>query len=955
MFSFLVILLVLVLMGAVWALGVMLLSNYKRAANAVLKRNFVSYFANPTGYVFILVFLLLGLFAAFWPNEFFNANLANLDQLNRFLPLVMLVFIPAITMSVWAEERRQGTDELLLTIPAADFDIVLGKFLSAVAIFTVSLTFSLLLNYGVLSLLGSPDVGLFIATYIGYWFLGMAMLAIGMVASFLTGNLTVGFVLGLVFNLPLAAASYADVIFGADTALEIEQWSLAEYFLDFGRGVISLSGITYFATIIVVCLYLSMVLIGRRHWLGGRDSGSMFIHYAIRTAALLVLAVGLIVLTGQFDVRRDITSEQLSSLSPQTRTLIKNLDAKRPVHIEAYVSPVVPESFVQTRLDLLSTLREIDALGGDRVTVRVHDTDTFSESAQIAEQQYGIESQQVPSTQRGAMNITEVYMGLAVRSGLETVVVPFINRGIPVEYEVVRSVCTVSDQSRKKVGVLQTDAQLYGQFNMQTMSSTRNELIIDELEKQYDVVQVNAEQEIPDDLDVLLAVQPSSLSPEQLDNFVAAVRGGQPTAIFEDPFPFLSPNVPGTSAPRQPPGGMNPMAMMQGRQPPPPKGNITILWDLLGVDYAANKVIWQDYNPYKSVRQFDEEKEFVFVDVGADAGDTYQPFNPEREISSGLQQVLFLFPGAVRQLNASELDFESLVTTGHRTGTVEFSEIMQQSFSPFMPQGLNPNRRRLPTRNQYVLAAHIRGTPKAAAIPMLYQQDGDDEADPADESADTADAASGKPKKNVMDVVLVTDIDVLYSAFFNIRAMGQNDDAAVNFSLDNVTFVLNVLDELAGDDRFIAIRNRRPAHRTLTTLESRTAQYRDAATQAVEEFNQEFESEREAAQEKFNKEIEELQQRKDLDPLQLMRMVELKRRDEQRKLDARIQEMETERDEKVKQAQRSAENEIRSIQNQYKVWPVALAPIPLLCVAAVVFFNRRAREREGVSQARLRK
>ena len=125
----------------------------------------------------------------------------------------MLVFIPAITMSIWAEERRQGTDELLLTLPASDFDVVIGKYLAAVAIYTVSLLFSMFAIYLVFSWgLGSPDVGLFVGTYVGYWFIGLAMLSIGMVASFLTNNLTVGFILGMLFNLPLALFGVADWI-----------------------------------------------------------------------------------------------------------------------------------------------------------------------------------------------------------------------------------------------------------------------------------------------------------------------------------------------------------------------------------------------------------------------------------------------------------------------------------------------------------------------------------------------------------------------------------------------------------------------------------------------------------------------------------------------------------------------------------------------------------------------
>ena len=968
---------------------------------AIFRRNLVSYFSNPTGYVFICVFVLLSGLAAFWPNEFFNANLANLDQLNRYLPYILLVFVPAITMSIWADERRQGTDELLLTIPATDLDVVMGKYLAAVAIYTISLAFSAVANIGVLNWLGQPDFGLLLSGYVGYWLVGLAMLAIGMTASFLTGNLTVGFVLGALFNAPLVFAGSADVILPGEWARGIKQWSLADQFRDFGHGVLSLSSFVYFGMIVVVMLYLCVVLIGRRHWRGGYDGQSLATHYAVRAIALGVLALSLVVLISRRDVRADASVEGLNSLSPETKKLLAEIKPDRPVLIEAFISPEVPESYVRTRLDLLAMLREFEARAGSNVRVRINDTKKFSAEAQRAEEQYGIKGQQVASRNRGAMNIEEIYLGVAITCGLDKVVVPFLDRGVPVEYELIRSIATVSQQKRQRIGVVNTDAKLHAEFNMQSMQPGRNELIIDELAKQYDVVRLNADTPITERYDVLLAVQPSSLSPEGLNHLITAIRNGQPTAIFEDPFPYLDPSVTATSQPKRPPGGM--MGMNQG--PPQPKGDINQLWDLLGLDFPGKKVVWQSYNPYPKIAQF--PKEFVFTGQGSGAK---EPFSKDDSISSGLQEMLFLFPGSLRQKNTSDLKFQPLVKTGDKTGTVNFDDIMEQSF--FGQGQLNPARRQLQTGDEYIMAAHIRGkAPPAPQLPpdhpplssgqpsfenMPMSDEGSpllaqaetpaaeakaEEAQPAEPKAEAkseapaapaaeaktdaaaeakepakpaADAKAAPVPEPEMNVVVVSDIDMLYSAFFALRARGEDPDSEVNLAVDNVAFVLNALDVLAGDDRFVELRKRRPVHRTLTKLENWTAASREKATEAREEYMNKFEEGRANAQKELDSQVAKIADRTDLDPLQKRQMMETVRINQEKQLETKTEQLKKERDDMINKSETDLAVEISRVQNQVKWWAVILPALAPLALGIGVFINRRNREREGVAKSRLR-
>jgi ABC-2 type transport system permease protein len=938
---------------------ILALSMYKRAAYAVLKRNFLGYFGNPTGYVFLCLFVLLTAMAAFWPHEFFNSNLATLDQLNKWFPIIMLFFIPAITMSIWADEKRQGTDELLLTLPADDFDIVIGKYLAAASIYTVSLLFSQISTFLVLLFLsnGDVDVGLFYANFLGYWFVGLAMLSIGMVASFLTHNLTVGFILGALFNAPLAFASMSDVIL-PNWARFVSMFGIVDQFDNFGRGVISISSISYFTLVAVFGLYFCMVLIGRRHWSGGKDGNTMFLHYFSRICLLAVLTLSISFFFKNNDrPRYDATHNKVSSLSPTTAQVIRSLKPERPVVIDAYISSEIPEQHAKTKYDLVTLLKEFQALAssnGVDLQVRIFDgLEPSSEEASMAEKQYGIEPQMLRIRERGAFKDQKVLLGAAVRSGLSKVVVPFFESGIPVEYELVRSINTVAKPKRAKVGVVKTAAQFMGGFSMAGggFSQLPKQPIIQELEKQYDVEEVDPATPISTDkYNVLLAVQPSSLGPQELANFLDALKAGVPTAIFEDPMPYGF-QTPGTGEPNQPQGGG-----MMGGGPPQPKGEIQQLWKTLGLDIPIKAgfsgfnpdIVWQQYNPYPKLRYImNATDEWVFIreNPGEESVDY---LSEKSEITAGLRELMFLYAGAIKkEEKRDDLKITELVTTRENAGRVSFEDVQSQV------RGGQASPEQLQVLQGAALGNQVIG---------VYIES-------ADAGAITEAKTDDKEKKNDksgIKAVYVADIDCMLPIFSEIRKHPEQYEE-VDFRFQNVTFILNVVDILAGETEYPAIRRHEPQHSTLAAFEQQAEFYREQERLKQREFQEKFNKEVKDAEEqnekslvKFKEKIAALEklgqtdQSKRQEMIGLMQQYQTQQAVSNRKLAVKREVLKAEKDKEVEKSRRAAEAEVLRLQNYYKMLAIFLPPIPPLLVGASVFVSRRVREREGISKSRLR-
>ena len=231
-------------------------------------RELAAYFATPVATVFIVIFLVLQGAMTFNLGSFFDRGQADLSPFFTFIPWVFLLLIPAITMRLWAEERRQGTIELLLTLPITQGQAVLGKFLAAWAFCAIALalTFPFVIT---VNLLGNPDNGVIASGYVGALLVAGSFLAVGSALSAATRNQVIAFVLAVAVCFVFAVASYplvTDFLSRNTPALaEIaRRLAVLDRYQAFTRGIVSLRDLVFFASFIGFWLFLNTVLVDQR-------------------------------------------------------------------------------------------------------------------------------------------------------------------------------------------------------------------------------------------------------------------------------------------------------------------------------------------------------------------------------------------------------------------------------------------------------------------------------------------------------------------------------------------------------------------------------------------------------------------------------------------------------------------------------------------------------------------
>ena len=743
---------------------------------AVFKREFKAYFDSPVAYVFLTAFLVLAGFLTFGVAMFFERRQADLTPFFFWHPWVYLLLVPAATMGVWADERRNGTAELLLTLPVTITEVLVGKFLAAWSFVGIglALTFPVALTAGYL---GSPDWGAVFCGYLGSLLLSGAAVAIGVFASTLSRSSVVGFVVSLALVFLLLIIGFDPVIgavaaWGVPTAItdSVASCSLLSHFEAMRKGVVDFADIGYyFAMMVFMLAAAKTVTDGRR----GASKG------VVGLVLVGAIAASSVVILANLPLRCDMTAENLYTLSKGSKAVLGQLT--EDVTLKYYVSsssaemPMALKTYAQQVGNLL---KEYERAGGGRLVVEEYDPKPDSDAEEWA-QRYGVE----PQTGGNPFG-QGIYFGVVAVCGdrEETLGVLSPRTESTLEYDLTRLVTRVAWPERPVVGVMTSLPDvLGGQMNPMMMQMGQRPpqgwAAFSELAKDYDVRTVEPDAEkIDDDVKTLVVVHAKNLSDKTLyaiDQFV--LRGGKLVACV-DPFSIKDMQ---SSRSQQ-----NPMMGQMGGDGPSTLGK---LFDAWGVKFEEGKISCDLEAATKlNNGQGGVESNPAFLSLGTanmDKGDL---------IVADLTNVMFPFAGAFTfEKKDMDLSFEPVITTSKDNSCSTDKMAMQYGGMKDM----------VPDGKERILAARLSGTFKTA---FPKGPDGTNDVSKA--------LAEGKG-----NVLLFADSDFLADDFC-VRMMRTPFGSIPQLINENLTLFSNAMEQFAGREELIGVRSRGASDRPFTVV-----------------------------------------------------------------------------------------------------------------------------------------
>ncbi|MFV8756752.1 Gldg family protein [Nannocystaceae bacterium ST9] len=636
--------------------------------------------------------------------------------------------------------------------------------------------------------------------------------------------------------------------------------------------------------------------------------------------ALIALAASLTYMAQRSNLRADLTAAGLSQITPSTKELISSIDESRPVVVTAYISKEVPRPYVAVRATLLNILREMEASGSAGLTVRIYEPEPFSPEATEAVEKFGIMPRPLVNAEAGKVDTMIVFLGVAFTSGPREEVVPFLDRGLSVEYELARALQVVTQEEKKVVGIMRDDTKLMGDFDLQARRRIPAWQITGELEKQYEVRTLNPDTPIPPEIDVLLVPQLSSQSQASLDVILAYLLAGRPALLLADPMPFfnlkLSPSQPMLPPPQQ-------QGMMGGAEGEP-KGDYRGLLRAIGVDWQDQNIAFDLDNPEAQLA--DAPRNVVVVGQRSN----WDPFAGKGRIVEGLAQIVVLFGGDLRPADNATTDFAPLLVTGTRGGWDSFADMTDDS--------------------NFLFGIQFKGVPS----------------EPTTRAADkglqnvvlgariTGGGASGGQAD--INAIVLADLDMFADTFFSFHERGGDldGDGLIDLRFDNVTFLLNAIDDLLDDDRFIELRKRQPEFRRLSKVDDMTESANTERQDRIKAANDEAKTKVEAAQKALDEAVAAIKAKTDLDETTKQIMIRSAEEAENNRLQAQTEQIDREKAQAVDKIRADHARAIDEVRDRIRVLAILIPPIPAILLGLLIFYRKRRRESATIPDSRKR-
>ncbi len=761
----------------------------------VARRELAAYFNSPVAYVFIVVFLLVT--CGIYMTGFFLQGLCSMRSLFTTLPLVLIVFVPALTMRLWAEERKTGTLALLFSLPTSSTALCLGKFIAAFVFGATALAGTLTIPV-MLGVLGNPDPGPIAGGYIGSLFLLALLLSLGMTVSALFSDQIVAFIITLVFGFGcfLLGTDFIPTFLdgwvnGLGTFLR-DTLGIPSHFNSFAKGVIDLGDVLFYLSYTVLFLMINVLILEG--------------HLRLRTArgfslgVALLLGIGIFlngVVKGANLPRIDLTEDKLYTVSPATKRVLERL--KVPITVTYYVTSRdrLPTPMKDIARDVKDILEELANLS-PKFTFKVVDPARIPDKIQDL-QKKGIVPFSAQTIEQDTVNIKRIYSSIAVAylDKKEEIIPQIVPQSLgSLEYELISKIYRLTLDHEPKVVLwapkreldlrtLQLLQQMGRPIPPRDDFQTLGEILRDE---GYEVIRqgIDKDHPLPGDTRLLILMGPERLDERQRYEIYRFLRAGGSVILAAQGHRYTY---------DEGPRGLNVMAQQI------PLDHINELISPLGVQINKDMLFDQRHMVLQitSQRRMGLFTALVQTPVNFPMQIQILPdqMNQDLSITNRVQGLLYLWGSALdleeRDKGNTELASTVLFTSSPSSWTVpyHFGPLTPEDLHPHGSEGLRPRPLALLLEGTFPNPFEGKDMPEWPGTGEKDKKQ-DSKKEEKEESKDETQPMPAEAKPGRMLVVGCSEM-------FTDTVIG---------ALGNAAFALNSVDALALGDELIHVRTK---------------------------------------------------------------------------------------------------------------------------------------------------